>query len=85
MKTHFLTPKLGFNDESDAVNAAIQEAASRGNAPTFEAIGVYQSWIDGEIVSWDVPVLLTDPIDLAIFKAARVLWMELADTGKFRT
>ena len=36
---------------------------------------------NAEIQSWDVPALLTDPNDLAIFKAAEILWVELAGTG----
>lgn len=81
MTTHFLSSKLGINAESDAMNASMQEAIEQGNPPSVAAVGIYQSWIDGEIDSWNVPTLLTDPNDLAIFKAAQMLCMELAGTG----
>lgn len=82
MTPEFFSPKSGdFNAESDAINASIQEATEQGNPPSVAAVGVYQSWIDGEIGSCDVQALLTDPNDLAIFKAAEILCMELAGTG----
>ena len=81
MTTHFLSSKLGINAESDAMNASMQKAIEQGNPASVAAVVVYQSWIDGEIENWNVPDLLTDPNDLAIFKAAESLWMELADTG----
>lgn len=60
----------------------MQEATNLGNPPSVAAVGVYQSWIDGEIESWNVPALLTEPNDLAIFKAAEIMWMELTGTGE---
>lgn len=81
MTTHLLISKLGINAESDAMNASMQRAIEQGNPASVAAVVIYQRWIDGEIESWNVPELLTDPNDLAIFKAAEYLWMELAGSG----
>ena len=69
----------GSSDACDAMNTAIVEAWDRHERPSEKAMPIFQQWIDGDIMSNAVSKQLTAPADVAIFRSAEVMWLDIGE------
>ena len=69
----------GFSDACDSINTAIAKAWDRHERPSEQARPLFQQWIDGAIMSSAVSEQLTDPADIAIFRSAEAMWLDLGE------
>ena len=69
----------GFTDACDSINTAIVQAWDRHECPSEKAMPIFQQWIDGDIMCSAVREQLTDAADVAIFRSAEAMWLDIGE------